>query len=122
MSRVEVPIATKNPTNVREHWAVRAKRVKKQRQATRWALVAGLVSARVDPTTRTPIVVTLTRIGPRAMDDDGAVAAMKHVRDEIAAYFGVNDADPRIAWEYRQAKGKAAVVIEFEVKAREVAA
>lgn len=116
---VEIPLTLPSVANLREHWAAKAKRVKAQRKATRWGLVRGLVRARVDPTSRTPYVVTLTRVSPRALDSDNLVSAFKACRDEIAAYFGVDDADPRIEWRYAQAKGKPACVrIEFEVVAR----
>ena len=125
---VVVPINTKNPTNTREHWAERAKRVKAQRAAVGLMLRANCVANRIEamfmrlPWTSNGLVVALARVSPRAMDDDGAIAALKHVRDEVAAYFGVNDNDPRIAWRYAQAKGKACVRIELSVVAKTEAA
>ena len=101
---VEVPITTKNPTNTREHWAVRAKRVKAQRKATRFCMLGALYPmsewSRFEPGESR--IVTLTRVSPRAMDDDGAIAALKHVRDEVAACLGVDDGDPRVEWGYHQ--------------------
>lgn len=119
---IEIPIALPSVSNLREHWAAKARRVKSQRKATRWRLVAGLISALVDPTTRTPVAVTLTRVSPRKLDDDNLCGAFKAVRDEVAAYFGVDDADPRLTWRYAQAKGPAKVVIAFEVVAKTEAA
>lgn len=118
---VDVPITTKNPTNTREHWGARAKRVKAQRLSVGLMLRANRTADRLEPKVvgrlMRPIglAITLTRVSPRSMDDDGAIAALKHVRDEIAAYFGVNDNDPRVTWRYRQAKGKSGVRIELEV-------
>ncbi|MDB5297798.1 MAG: Bcep22 hypothetical protein [Phycisphaerales bacterium] len=49
-----------------------------------------------------PCVVTLTRIGPRELDGDNLQGAFKAVRDMVALELGVDDADPRVTWEYAQ--------------------
>lgn len=109
----------KNGCNLREHWAARAKRVKKERNAVGWALASqqwkagggrGLVRG-----PGLPAVVTLTRLAPRQLDSDNAVAGFKAVRDAIAEFFGVNDNDPRVTWRYAQEKAKGyACRIEIE--------
>ena len=38
-----------------------------------------------------PIVVTITRLGPRALDSDNLASSGKHVRDAIATWLGVDD-------------------------------
>lgn len=126
---VEVPINVRNPTNTREHHMARAKRVKAQRGAVGMLLRANKDARRFSTlglfTKRAAaerwVDVTLTRVysgQQRAMDDDGNIAALKHVRDEVAAYFGVNDNDPRVEWKYAQQRGGIrAVRIEFEVTA-----
>lgn len=119
--RVEVPMVLPSASNLREHWAARQRRVKAQRAATLLALkVAHRDSRAVRASPELPSVVTLTRVyggrGTRAFDDDNLRGAFKAVRDEVAAYFGVNDNDPRIEWRYAQAKGKAMVLIDFEVR------
>lgn len=102
--QVSIPIRVVNGANAREHWSVRARRAKRERQA------AYLLTPRFP----LPCVVTLTRVGKRSMDGDGATIAMKHVRDGIADRLGVDDADPRVTWEYRQRTGDYAVEVELK--------
>ena len=52
-----------------------------------------------------PLVITITRIGPRELDGDNLAASAKHVRDGISDWLGVNDRDKRLKWEYTQEKG-----------------
>ncbi len=48
--------------------------------------------------------VTLTRISPGVTDDDGlAGGTMKAVRDEVAAWIGIDDGHARVRWSYAQA-------------------
>ena len=51
------------------------------------------------------LVVTLTRVSPRALDSDNLAYAFKAVRDEVAAYFGVNDNDPRRNSDFEHCAG-----------------
>lgn len=95
---IYLPLRTVNGLNSREHWAVRARRAKKERGEVglfvrRWNLAP-------------PCTVTLTRLSTAQMDGDGLQAALKHVRDGVADAIGVDDADPRITWQYRQEKAK----------------
>jgi hypothetical protein len=53
-----------------------------------------------------PCTIKITRIAPRALDDDNLAGSHKHVRDGIADWLGVNDRDPRVKYEYAQRKGK----------------
>ena len=51
--------------------------------------------------------VTMTRIGPRALDDDNLAYACKAARDRVAKWLGVDDGDTkRVTWSYAQEKGK----------------
>jgi hypothetical protein len=52
-----------------------------------------------------PCVVVLTRIGGKQLDDDNLQRCFKAVRDVVAKWLGVDDADPRIRWRYRQRPG-----------------
>ncbi len=62
------------------------------------------------------LVVTLTRVAPRALDDDGAVTSLKACRDGVADALGLpNDRDPRVTWRYAQRRGK---VREYAVEVR----
>jgi hypothetical protein len=119
---VEIPMALPSASNLREHWGAKRRRVKSQRVTTGLMLRANRVADAIQTehvgewAIARPLVVTLTRIGPRSLDDDNLRGAFKAVRDEVAAYFGVDDSDPRIKWRYAQAKGRAAVRIAFEVR------
>lgn len=129
---VEWPMALPSVSNLREHWATRAKRVKAQREATWLGMKRGktmtLVVRALEPdsaelTPATPLVVTLTRVAPRQLDShDNLRAAFKAVVDAVAEYLGVDDRDPRIEWRYAQAKGPAAVRIEFQTNVAAVRA
>jgi len=89
---VDLPLRLSSTPNLREHWATRARRVRRERAA-----------ALAVPKHPLPCVVTLTRHGPRLLDDDNVVGAFKALRDGIADRLGVDDADTRVAWRYEQA-------------------
>ena len=95
MTEYYLPIRTYSLTNIRLHWAAKAKRAKAQRNAA--ILVRGHA---------VPCTVILTRVAPRLLDDDNLRGALKSVRDGVADRLGVDDRDPRVAWEYKQEKGK----------------
>lgn len=103
--------------NLREHWAVRAKRDRTQRLIAashlRHVLPPG-VRARLLRGGR--LAVTITRLAPRRLDDDNLAAACKAVRDGIADALGVDDRDPRIVWRPAQIArtGRPSVVIALE--------
>lgn len=60
----------------------------------------------VMPVVPLPIIVRFTRISAGTLDDDAVGPALKSIRDGIALKLSVPDNDPRIKWEYAQAKGK----------------
>ncbi len=103
-----VPLKTVSGSNVREHWAVRAKRVKAERRK---------VWAKWPRPARLPILlrVTMTRLGGRELDDDNLRAALKGVRDQVAAQLGVDDRTPLVHWDYEQRPGgEAGVLVRVE--------
>lgn len=104
----EAEMRLPNSSNAREHWSVRAKRVKVQRQRACWmALGLKLQHAKL------PLSVRLTRVWAppqRALDDDGVVSSLKGVRDGVADAIGVDDRDPRVLWRYRQEPGATSAV------------
>jgi hypothetical protein len=103
-----LPVETVSEANRRDHWAVRAKRAKAHRTAAYLAV----------PAHSLPAVVTLTRVGPRRLDDDNLRGALKAVRDGVADRLGVDDADARVRWEYRQTAGKVrGVWVEIQEEA-----
>jgi hypothetical protein len=94
-SGIIVPIRIVSALNLREHWRKRADRVAGERRAVAWGLKARGVPA-------LPAVVTLTRIAPRRLDGDNLQGGCKAARDEVAAWLGVDDSDPRVEWRYEQ--------------------
>lgn len=80
-----IPIRTERGQNAREHWRVRAKRVKREREDTAWFL-----RGKAKPSI--PCTVLLTRCAPsNGLDDDNLAGALKSVRDEISVWLGVDD-------------------------------
>jgi hypothetical protein len=102
--------------NMREHYRVRANRVKEEREKTRKALdaVADFGDGRVMTnkladwaSAKAGARVTLMRpIARIPLDSDNLSGAFKGVRDEVAAFLGVDDRSDRIHWVYTQEKGK----------------
>ena len=105
---IVVPIEAGRGMNNREHWQVRAKRVRKEREAVSWVL-------RGAKRPETPCSVLLTRVAPSAgLDDDNLAGSLKSVRDEVAQWLGVDDRDRlRVRYRYAQARGPWSVRIEF---------
>lgn len=108
---LELPIKTGRGQNDREHWAVRAKRVKIERKGTAWV---------VKTTNRPalPCKVTVTRLSAGVLDGhDNLAGSLKAIVDGIADAFGVADNDQRLQFVYKQEKckrGKYGVRIELE--------
>lgn len=101
MIQIDLDMELKSEANQREHWAKKARRVKAQREHVMWAFKA----ERPDKP-ELPVTVTLTRIAPRRFDDDNLRGAFKAVRDQVAEWLGVDDADPQVEWGYADRKGK----------------
>lgn len=114
---VEIPMALPSVANQRLHWAKKARQVKAQRNATALILKTQGVDARIGSHYGDELVIVrLTRIAPRRLDDDNLAAAFKAVRDQVAECLGVDDGSPRIRFEYAQRPGKAAVRIDIAIK------
>lgn len=96
-----IPVKTVSVANKREHWATRARRTRIHRLSAYMA--ARDAGAYVDPGGK--VAVLMIRMGGRVMDDDNLKSALKAVRDGIADALGIDDGDPRITWNYEQAKG-----------------
>lgn len=109
--KVVVPLRLHSSANLREHWAVKARRVKAEREAVWACMTAAKVKAKL------PCSVTLTRVAPRALDGDNLVSCFKACRDSVAfVYLRVDDRDPRVTWVYAQRKGKPKeYAVEIEV-------
>lgn len=96
-----IPGPCPSAANLREHWAVKARRVKGQRDKVR------LLCPRW--TGGPLLVVELVRVSPRPLDDDNLRGALKAHRDGIAARLGVDDGSPLVEWRYSQEKGEPCV-------------
>lgn len=96
---VTIPLHLVSGMNVREHWAVRKKRAEAHRGITKLRLRTAV--SQLTP----PVIVTITRIAPRALDSDNLQASAKHVRDGIADAFELDDRSPLLAWNYAQERG-----------------
>ena len=93
--------------NAHEHWRKRQKRAKEQRQ-----IVAFHMMRTIFP--QLPLTCRIIRIGPRMLDSDNAWGSAKHVRDQIAEMFGVDDRDEtKIKWDVTQEKGEYGVRVEL---------
>lgn len=108
MHTLTIPIKTGRGLNDRELWPVRAKRVKREREAVSWVLVQ-------HERPSLPCSVMLTRIAPSSgLDDDGLVGSLKAVRDEIATWLKVDDKDRMtVRYRYAQKRGPWAVEVTF---------
>jgi hypothetical protein len=96
---------------LREHWSARQRRTREQRQRAHQEMLAHFGCVRPE----LPLVVTLTRFWKgRPLDDDNLRGALKAQRDGIADYFGIDDADARITFEYAQEKGRPGLQIEIQ--------
>lgn len=96
-----IPIRTVNELNDHTHWRVRQRRAKEQRRVTSMVL-----SAYNPSDFALPCVVIMSRMSPRRMDSDSAVASNKFVRDAIADWLGVDDGSTAVDWQYgEQLKG-----------------
>lgn len=91
------------------------------RKATERRLGTLAITGSAEAVPPLPVVVTLTRVAPRALDDDNLAYSFKAIRDGVADGLGVRDNDPRVSWRYEQrksAKGVApAVLITVESRA-----
>jgi hypothetical protein len=126
MIEFTIPLRTVSALNEREHFRVRAKRVKNERAVTAaslerlWKTHAeslGLNDGSPPAIACVgPLLVTLTRVGPRKLDrGDNLGASLKGVRDELAAWLGVDDGDESAAlWEYAMERGAFAVRVRIE--------
>ncbi len=94
------------------HWRKMSALKKKQRGAT----VYCMVGVKIPPL---PLTVTITRVGPRRLDDDNLAGACKYVRDQIAEVVGVDDGSPLYTWRYGQRVGaKLEYGVDVEIETR----
>lgn len=116
--KVTLPLKTESRSNKREHWGSTATRSKRERNAA-----ALLVKPKLHQLGSIRLVVLLTRIAPRELDDDNLRASLKSVRDGVAVALRVDDRCPLVRWDYAQRQGSephehaVEVLISWEVPA-----
>jgi hypothetical protein len=102
---VWLPIRTVSEANraSHEHWRVRQRRAKAQREAAALCMWATLGKPPA-----LPVKVHLTRVAPSAGLDpfENLPSALKHVVDGVADWLGIDDRDPGVAWSCGQARGE----------------
>ncbi len=107
-------------SNAREHWTKTYKNKKTQHH------IAALGMQGLNPIEYlgSELRVTLTRIGPRALDDDNIYGAWKFIRDAIAqCIWGgrMGQRDNLAQWVYEQKRGAYGIEVRFESARRNVA-
>jgi hypothetical protein len=105
---LRVPVEVKSELNLRGHWSKRHKRFKEQQGAVAAALYDyRFIAAQLHRSIARGcgVSVTLTRLGGRTLDDDNLRGAFKAVRDSVAYWLLVDDADPRLTFHYSQESG-----------------
>jgi hypothetical protein len=91
-----------------EHWRVRHRRAKQQRQLARERL--HIYTVLDGPIPDPPVKVTLRRIGGHKMDPDNFPLCFKHIQDGIADFLHVNDGDrSKVEWVYEDEPGVGGV-------------
>lgn len=99
---IEVPVRTYSLNKLlRMHWRARQHHNKTIATAFGWVFRAD--APKYPPAL--PVTVLLARIAPRKLDGDNLQGSLKTVRDLVAEYLGVDDADERVAWIYDQYAG-----------------
>ena len=115
-----IPIRTVSGLNVREHPMVRARRVKKEREAMGYALRCAFGPVPPAP----PLVVTLTRIAPSNGVDpfDNLPSSMKGCVDAIAQWLGIDDRrSDAVRYQCAQERGPWGVRVEIAAVTAEAA-
>lgn len=93
--RFYIPIQLVSLLNERFHWRKLVKVKKKQKLATK----RSMSGKQVPPL---PLLVIITRVGKRVLDDDNLATSAKYIRDQIAEIIGVDDGSPLYTWRYEQ--------------------
>lgn len=108
---VELPgLRLVNPLNHRQGWRAVSTRGRREKAAT----LAALAGTVMPPG---PWDVTIVRVSPGKLDDDGATASAKHVRDAVALRLGVDDGDrARVRFVVAQEKGAPSVRVEVRTR------
>lgn len=96
----DVAVKLASEANIRDGVKPKIRRKKEVKLAVRSALEL------VPKVITLPCVVTMIRLGPRKLDSDNLATACKPVRDVLAEWIGIDDADERIQWKTKQKQSK----------------
>jgi hypothetical protein len=94
-----LPIRTVSESNAHEHWRIRHRRSKEQREAAHIRTLGMAKQLQLPPQ---PWRITLTRIGKRRLDTGNNPGSMKHVQDGLCDALKIDDGDERHDWIYKQ--------------------
>lgn len=109
--KFHIPIRLPSLANSRLHWT-KMKSVKKDQKLATYLCIKNALN-RGARFPHPPLLVTITRVGPKKMDDDNVAAACKYVRDEIADAIGLDDGSDQYTWVYKQEIGEYGVDVEI---------
>lgn len=104
--RVNIPIKLESLANTRLHW----RRMVALKKEQRLAVKLSFHDVAIPPM---PLLVVITRIGPRRLDDDNLASACKYVRDAIAGLVGIDDGSDQYTWRCEQRSGSYGVEVEI---------
>ena len=107
--RFSIPIRLPSLANLRINWRRMSAIKKQQKTATMVCMTGKIIPA-------LPLLVIITRIGPRALDDDNLASACKYIRDQIATAIGVDDGSDQYTWKYEQRIGIYGVDVEITTR------
>lgn len=108
--RFSIPIRLPSLANSRLDWR-RLARMKREQKALTKVFFNRI---EVPPL---PLLVTITRLGPRRLDDDNLASACKYVRDAIADVVGMDDGSDLYTWRYEQKISKV-YGVDVEITSR----
>lgn len=111
-----VPIRVVSEANMREHWATKRRRKIQQQEefALEWRRFFGTDAPKASQLH--PLVITFTRIGPKALDSDNLAGAFKGLRDQLAKILGIDDGSDALVFKYDQrCNGKRQYAIKVEL-------
>lgn len=118
MIQVTIPIKLES-RNKKEHWSRGHRRKKKQQAAVRFLLQSQVKG------TELPVIVTITRVSPRALDEDNFLGGdAKAIRDVLADMLipglrpGQADSDHRITWRYEQEQVSKTYACKIKIEPR----
>jgi len=105
--RFNIPLKLPSLVNTFKNWRSHIALKKKQKLTTQRYI------KKVETFPSPPLLITITRVGPKKLDDDNLAISCKYVRDEIARTVGIDDGSPLYTWIYKQRAGKYGVEVEI---------